>query len=228
MSLVINTFEDLVYIVESHPEWRRRLKRALFDIDLEASLARLSEQMEKLAATQDRQAEDIKVLKDDVSVLKSDVSVLKGDVATLKGKSYEVDYWLKAAGIFGAFIRSGRNRMDDIATQLYEAVDAGQVTEQELDQVLSADMLWGGKLHKDGTDITVVLEASWRAEAHDIERAAERAQVLRRIGVVAVPMVAGVEWNDDALALAVAESIVTATDRRIDRESWHRALSALT
>ena len=115
-----------------------------------------------------------------------------------------------------------------MSLQLYEAVDAGQVTEQELDQVLSADMLWGGKLHKDGTDITVVLEASWRAEVHDIERAAERAQVLRRIGVVAVPMVAGVEWNDNALALAVAESIVTATDRRIDRESWHRALSALT
>ncbi len=56
MSLVIDTFEDLVYIVETHPEWRRRLKRALFDIDLEASLERLSVEMEKLATTQNRQA----------------------------------------------------------------------------------------------------------------------------------------------------------------------------
>jgi hypothetical protein len=87
-------------------------------------------------------------------------------------------------------------------------------------------MLWGGKLHKDGTEVTVVLEASWRAEIHDVERAAQRTQVLRRIGVTAVPMIAGVEWNDDALALAVTKSVVTATDRRVDRESWHRAIAA--
>lgn len=151
----------------------------------------------------------------------------KDDLAWLKESFYLRECRFRAKAIFGPFIRFGNDHTERIALQLHEAVNAGQVTEQELDQVLSADMLWGGKLHKDGTDITVVLEASWRAEVHDIERAAERAQVLRRIGVVAVPVVAGVEWNEDALALAEARNVVMATNRRVDRESWHRALSAL-
>jgi hypothetical protein len=157
---------------------------------------------------------------------KRDSQQIKDDLAWLKDNFYTRECRFRAKAIFGPFIRHGEDRTDDIAAQLHEAVDAGQITEQELDQVLSADMLWGGKLHKDGTEVTVVLEASWRAEIHDVERAAQRTQVLRRIGVTAVPMVAGVEWNDDALALAVTKSVVTATDRRVDRESWHRAIAA--
>ncbi len=235
MSLVINTFEDLVYIVESHPDWRRRLKRALFDIDLEASLARLSEQMEKLAATQEQQAKDIHVLKGDVSVLKSDVSVLKSDnivikrdLAELKGKSYENEYRFRASGIFGRFLLRGRDRTDDIAVQLHEAVANNLISPAELTQVLSADLLWGGKSAVDKTEIMLVLEASWRAELTDVERAAQRASILRRIQIPTLAVVAGVEWDEDALIAAQGQRVVVAFDGQIDAASWQSASSLLS
>jgi hypothetical protein len=69
MALAIETFEDLVYIIETHPEWRRRLKRALFDIDIEVTLAGLQkavadlvDMQRQLLEVQSRQAEDIHVL----------------------------------------------------------------------------------------------------------------------------------------------------------------------
>lgn len=43
MSLVINTIEDFVHILETNPEWRQRVRRALFDDDREASRSRLEE-----------------------------------------------------------------------------------------------------------------------------------------------------------------------------------------
>lgn len=235
MSLVIDTFDDLVQIIETHPEWRRRLKRALFDIDLEASLARLSIEMEKLATTQNRQADDIEVLKGDVSVLKSDVSVLKSDnvvikrdLAELKGKSYENEYRFRASGIFGRFLLRGRDRTDDVAVQLHEAVAEKLISPAELTQVLSADMLWGGKSALDKSDIMLVLEASWRAELTDVERAVQRAKILRRIHIPALAVVAGVEWAEDALIAAKAQRVAIAFDGQIDADSWENAASLLS
>jgi hypothetical protein len=44
LALQINTFEDLLHIVDTHPEWRRRLVKALFpEIDLPKALQELIE-----------------------------------------------------------------------------------------------------------------------------------------------------------------------------------------
>ena len=189
MALTIDTFEDLVYIVETHPEWRRRIKRALFDIDIEASTrelekavaemvavhARVWPAIERLLAEQSKQSADIAVLKTDVAETKQRVTWVERDVATLKGKSYEHDYRLKANAIFGRFIRRGKDRTEDMADLMHEAVTTGQISEKELTEVLAADLLWGGKTRQDRKEIVVVLEASWRAEISDVERAQKRA-----------------------------------------------------
>ena len=314
MALTVDTFEDLVHIVETHPEWRRRLKRALFDFDIEASTralekavaelvsvqARVWPAIERLLAEQSKQSADIAVLKTDVAVLKTDVAVLKTDVAVLKtdvavlktdvavlktdvavlktdvavlktdvavlktdvavlktdvavlktdvavlktdvaetkqrvtrmgrdvadlkGKSYEHDYLLKAKAIFGRFIRRGRDRTDDMADLMHDAVAAGQISEKELTQVLAADLLWGGKTRQDDKEVVLVLEASWRAEVTDVERAQQRAATLRRIGVYAVAVVAGSEWDEQALSLANSLAVVTAANGTVDGDSWRKA-----
>jgi len=144
----------------------------------------------------------------------------------LKGKSYERDYRDKANSIFGRFIRRGRNRTDDIADQLYEAVDEGIVSNAEITQVLAADLLWGGKLRGGEDEAFIVLEASWRAEINDVERARLRADILHKIGLIAVPVVAGMVWDDEAKALAHSQTVVSATDGLIDNDCWQNGLSA--
>ncbi|RIK38374.1 MAG: hypothetical protein DCC55_21395 [Chloroflexi bacterium] len=254
MALLIETFEDLVHIIETNPEWRRRLKRSLFDIDIEAALTRLEAAIEELVTIQRQQANDISGIKGDVSELKSDVSELKSDVselksdvsdlksgmtrlngrvarmatdvATVKGKSYEHDYRLKASAIFGRFIRRGRDRTDDVADQLYDALAAGTISAQELTQILSADLLWGGRARLNEEEVVVILKASWRAESNDVERAHQRATTLRRIGFYAVPVVAGMEWEQQARALADSLAVAIAANGQVDADSWQKALMA--
>ena len=228
MTVAIETFEDLVLIIETHPEWRQRLKRALFDIDIEAVLAGLQKAVAELVETQRQLVEIQSRQADDIQVLKEDLSQLKTDVASLKGKAYEQEYRLKASGIFGGFIRRGRERTDDIAEQLYEAVTLGKISQAERRQVLATDLLWGGKSYVDATDIVVVLEASWRAEKNDVERATRRAEIIRRIGFQAVPVVAGTEWDGQALIQAQALGVVIASNGQVNEDSWNAAVTALS
>jgi hypothetical protein len=241
MTLAIETFEDLVHIIETHPEWRRRLKRALFDIDIEAALTRLEKAIAELVEMQRQHSAEIREISvqikqlvevqsrqaDDIRVLKTDVSQLKTDVSSLKGKAYEQEYRLKASSIFGNFIRRGRERTDEIGEQLYEAAAIGKISKAERTQVLAADLLWGGKSYVDGMDIVVVLEASWRAEVTDVERAHRRAGILRRTGFHSVPVVAGTEWDGQALQQAQALGVVIASNGQVNEDSWHAALAAL-
>jgi len=158
-------------------------------------------------------------------VLKEDCKVLKADVAYLKDKSYENEYWNKADAIFGSLMRRGRNMTHDVADRLYDAVDSGDITEAQLTQVLASDLIWGGKQRKSQEEIIVVLEASWRAECHDVTRAQERAGILQSIGLNAVGMVAGMEWDPDAVEQANALAVAMATGRSVDQTSWESALA---
>ncbi|MGH9065056.1 MAG: hypothetical protein ACRD0L_13995 [Acidimicrobiales bacterium] len=54
-----------------------------------------------------------------------------------------------------------------------------------------ADLVLEGSSPADGEPLTVVVEASWRVDRHEVERAQARAGTLARIGRRAVAAVAG-------------------------------------
>lgn len=241
MNFTVREFEDLLTIIEKQPEWRRRLQKALFpDIDIAKALQDLAETAHALRAMVERMdmrltnvEQDVSVLKSDVSVLKSDVSVLKRDVDILKkdsrwlkGDSVERKYRDSAAGLFGLFIKNGHDATNEIANLLYAAVETGTISENDLTQVLAADLLWRGENRKTNESIVLVMEASWFVEGHDIERAAIRSAVLRRIGLKALPVVAGKEWSELAQAQAERLRIVTTSNGRVDRHSWDLAMQS--
>lgn len=59
---------------------------------------------------------------------------LKDDLVWLKESFYLRECQFRAKAIFGPFIRFGNDHTERIALQLHEAVGAGQIAEQELDQ----------------------------------------------------------------------------------------------
>ena len=235
-------FEDLVQIIDEHPEWRMRLKRAIFpETDLEIALRELAESRKylesvvaKLLIGQDVLKQDVSVLKQDMAEVKQDISGLKRDMGTmqkdvrdLKGNSHEEYYRQRAEAIFGRYIRNGRNATSQVADKLYEGMKADVLSENELDQVLAADLLWSGETREERKSVLLVLEASWRAEMNDVLRAVQRADILKRIGYAALPMVAGRQWDDVALEQAVVQGVVTTQNGHIDRDSWNRAVELL-
>ena len=243
MSFTVSDFEDLLKIIEAKPEWRSRLRRALFpEIDIPKAfqtlaesqaemsslLKRMDARIERLEIGQEQIKQDVGVLKQDVGVLKQDVTVLKRDSANLKGKAQEQTYHNKADAIFGRYLRNGRKAGSWVADHLYAALLDEKVSEAEVEQVLAADLLWIGEERQTKTQLVLVMEASWLAEANDVERALKRAAVLERIGLHALPVVGGEEWTQDATTLARTHHVVVTMNGYIDKDSWQAAWSKRT
>ena len=74
--------------------------------------------------------------------------------------------------------------------------------------------------------VVIVLEASWRAEEKDIERAQARAAILQRAGLYAFAMVGGHEWTEALRSKAKQANVVTFRNGSLDDASWLSALAA--
>ena len=145
-----------------------------------------------------------------------------------KGRGYETDFTNKADAIFGRYLKRGHNVRNEVGDHLDEAEDNGLVSEQENDQVFALDLLWGGKLKSSKQQVILAIEVSWLAEKHDVERAITRANILRRIGLQALPVVAGVKWVDGLKEEALREGVVIVNDKQLDSASWHAALAKMS
>jgi hypothetical protein len=226
MAFTIKTFTDLLRIVETHPQWRRKLVEALFpEIDVSEAFRQLAESQQRLTALIERMDARTSRVESDVTGLKVDVGRLRTDVGGLKGITHELNYRDKAVSIFGRYLKRGHNATHEVADRLQAAVEAGDISEQEFGQVLAADLLWGGQAREAEGEVILVVEASWMAEVSDVERAAARAGILRKIGLVALPVVAGREWTPEALEAARQAKAVVTTDGSVDAESWRSGLN---
>lgn len=139
----------------------------------------------------------------------------------------EQAYRYRASGVFVRFIHRGCDRTEDVTDRLYDALTAGQVSEQAFAQVLASTLLWGGQSRFSESDITVVLEVSQRVDVNIVERAQHRAVVLRRIGLPVVAVVAGTEWDDQALIQAQTLGVAIALHGQVNADSWHKALTTV-
>jgi hypothetical protein len=110
-----------------------------------------------------------------------------------------------------------------VADQLRTRLQEGLISAREYDAVLGADLLWGGRLVESGEPVVLVLEVSWRVEAHDVERAEERARILCRVGLKGLPVAAGQEWSEDVESLARERKVVILRDGSVDEASWQAA-----
>ena len=98
MNTTIHTIEDLIRILDDHPEWADALRARLLTrelIELPEKFTQFVAEVNRFVEATNRRfdtlenrvmsiQEDVDTLKEDVSTLKEDVSTLKEDVSTLK------------------------------------------------------------------------------------------------------------------------------------------------
>ncbi|MDW8029974.1 MAG: hypothetical protein RMK94_16465, partial [Armatimonadota bacterium] len=170
--------------------------------------------------------QDVSSLKQDVGGLKQDVSSLKQDVGRLKGMSKEISFRQKAGSYLGVLLKGGKDASELVNEILDEAEQKGLITSKEADYVRAADLLWFGLLRRGkfaGEQVIVVAEISWVADEEDVKRAIEKAQILKRAGVWAVPFVSGEEWvSEDLKQRALQKFVFCADNGKIepDRENY--------
>jgi DNA repair exonuclease SbcCD ATPase subunit len=166
--------------------------------------------------------QDVDTLKQDVDTLKKDVNILKKDVAYLKGSDRERWYRDKAHAVFGRLVLKGKPFEEKAVEILWDAYKRGQISKEERDEVLSADLLWSGE--RDGKFVVLVVEVSFTISQDDFERAKKRAEILRKLGILAIPVVGGIELGKEVKL----DDVVCIVDGKFDDEEFEKLFLKLS
>jgi len=112
------------------------------------------------------------------------------------GRTFEIQFRDRLTAYLGRFLRRGKLLANDELLDLIEP----KVTEREADDFLRADAVASGLV--DGVKSYVVVEVSSTGDIDDILRAQRRADVLRKAGLAAIPLVACDAISPESLAFA--------------------------
>jgi uncharacterized protein YoxC len=193
------------------------------DVDtLKQDVDTLKQDVDILKKDVDTLKKDVDTLKKDVDILKKDVDILKKDVAYLKGSDRERWYRDKAHAVFGRLVLKGKPFEEKAVEILWDAYKRGQISKEERDEVLSADLLWSGE--RDGKFVVLVVEVSFTISQNDIERAKKRAEILRKLGILAIPVVGGVELGKQVKL----DDVVCIVDGKFDDEEFEKLFLKLS
>jgi hypothetical protein len=115
----------------------------------------------------------------------------RGEVARRKGDDYERLIIQRAGRIFG--MGQGGSPRDDasVRQQILMWLDAAGLLDEEEDPAsdpLEADLIWWKG------ERVALAEISVKVDRHDVRRAKQRAETLRRAGLAVTPVVIGSQW----------------------------------
>ena len=202
MAFTIDDFRDLLQLLEQHPAWRTELRRWVLSDDLLAlpqtmhelaeAQRHTEERVGQLATHMDELARHLEQLTARMDQLIEVQTRMGSDVERLKGSDLERRYRERAHAYFSRLLRrihvlSG----DELMALLEEAVTRKQLSEDEADDILQADVVIRGRRREDGTEVYGVVEVSWGVGLSDVQRASRCATLLARTGMPALPVVAG-------------------------------------
>jgi chromosome segregation ATPase len=178
--------------VRALAEAQRRTEERLEELErrvtaLAEAQRRTEERLEALAEAQRRTEEQVRALaeaqrrtEERLEELGVAVSKLRQDVDSLLGSDLERRYRERAAGYFQRLLR--RIKLVDhqaLALQLDKAVDAGTITQEEKEEILLLDAVVQGR--RDRREAYLAVEVSLTVSAEDVQRAASRAALLRKV-----------------------------------------------
>lgn len=171
-------------LLESHRQLQESHQQALLRLDrLEAALQRLTDLHERLSA----------------------------DIGTQKGKVLEMTFLSRGPALFGPYVR--RPRVVSLADFLEDLREQGHpLSQSEWKHLYAIDLLLSARHPKTGEALYLVVEVSWMLYPADVERAVQRAEILKSCGVNAYPAVAGEGIVPEAKELAESRAVPTLVD----------------
>jgi hypothetical protein len=233
MAFTVSEFRDLIQLLEQHPAWREELRRWVLTEELlalpqmvreladlqrqtETRMGQLAGSMDELAQRFDRLVIRIDSLTQRMEQLAETQLRMGSDLEQLKGHNLEQRYRERAPAYFSRLLRRVHALSnDELVALLDAAVTQGQLSRDEADAVLQADVIVRGRRWEDGTEVYLVVEVSWGVGLHDVQRAVERAALLARLGTPSLPVVAGFWVTPEAQEPARALRVWQVTDGRV-------------
>jgi hypothetical protein len=222
MPFELRDFQDLVRLLREHPDWREE-RRALL---LTQELLTLPGLVREPAEGQQRLTEAVAQLTATVARLAEGqerhgerLDQLVGQMGEMHGWALKQRYRTYAPAYFGRFLRQVQLvQIGRLAGALRERLGEGELA------VLLTDVILTGRLSTPSgpQTIWVVLEVSATVDRRDVQRAEQRAALLRQARYPAVAVAAGTEATASAQQAASEEGVALLRDGRID--GWQEAL----
>ena len=225
----INNMEDLLRILEEHPEWRAAARGLIVGEELAQLPGRVTKLEESLAAFIQATDRNFQLVHQRLERLEEGQARLEGGFAGLKeGQARLEAAQARMSGQLGILVGSnfeGRasrlaprhvrrilgisrtevvysfegNKTAEFNGLLDSAVEAGSITEDEADELRLTDLVLAGQ-DQQGQRTYVVLEVSLTAQQQDADRALDRAGILEKAtGLRALPAVMAATGDEDAL-----------------------------
>jgi hypothetical protein len=244
MAFTVEEFQDLIRLLQERPEWRADLRRLVLTDELlalpelvrelvqaqqrtEGRVGRLEESVESLRAETERRFQELATaqltltrriddLREAVQTLADRTYTLITDVGELKGSDLKRRYRERPFAYFQRLIRQAHTLSgDELNAMLDRAVTAGQLTEEDVDEIVWADAIVRGRRREDDQEVYLVVEASWGVGPYDVQRADKRAKLLAKAGFITLPVVAGMWVTPDGEVAARAIKVWRVTNGRV-------------
>ena len=186
------------------------LRREVVELrrDMERRFNVVDEKIEQLKGDVEQLKEDVGQLKEDVGQLKEDVGMLKDDVGQLKGENLERRYRERGHGYFGKLVRRTHVlTTNEISALLDDAMDQGVLSRDDVSAIGLADVIVRGRSWADGQPVMVLAEVSSVVDRSDVQRAADRAARLAKLGTPVLPVVAGGSTTERAADMARSHNV---------------------
>ncbi|PJF47466.1 MAG: hypothetical protein D6709_05965 [Chloroflexi bacterium] len=184
---------------------------------------RTEERLDQLAEAQRRTEERLDQLAARVDQLTQTTQLLVNQMAEVRGDLLEIKFRERASAYFGRWLR--RIRVVPI-TDIEDQLDT-VLTDKEVNDLLALDLLVRGRPRLAGPEaeeVWLAVEVSSVVDANDVQRAARRAALLRRIGLRVVPVAAGARINPAAKTLAESYHVALMQDGAA--RGWEQAYRA--
>ena len=168
-----------------------------------------------------------------VNEMVSAVSKLTKSLDTMQPSFARTDDWYleqryieRAPSYFGRWLQQIDVLWPGHLNRALEKQLEDTLTSDEKDEVLRLDAIFRGKAMRanESVEVYVALEASVTVNQHDVERAYERATLLRRLGLPVVAVVAGEIIEADAEVAAQTNAVAILQNGK--RQGWEEALAA--
>ena len=237
----VNDFTDILRIIREQPEWGDALRGALLSQKLlelperfaefvetankrfsalESDVAELKEGQARLEGDVAELKEGQARLESNVSRLESNVSRLEGRIGNSRGTEYEIKVGKSIATTIGRHldllrVRILKGHLVPENAAFRDLMDTAQeqaaITIEEREDFDNIDLVLRGR-SIDQSTVYVALEVSLTAGDHDVNRAADRAETLRRAtGETTFAAVVSANWDTPRQQLAGERGVAVVT-----------------
>ncbi len=186
-----------------------------------------SQRLGRIEAAQDTMANKLGTLEPAISELRDEQRETRADLRKTDGRldrgfgaNYEAKVTWNVRSLLGQQLGIRNSRVlkgpnlrndEDLDQLLEEAESRGAITEEEADELLLLDLIVAGTQRADHARVYVAAEVSITANQDDVNRAADRADILRRVtGIPTRPVVIADRMAESHQQLADEKEVAVA------------------